>query len=548
MHLVWYSDQVADVYGNQQPGDFLYESIRMDDAWTQPAIISGLDQPAEPAVTSLPGGALAALWPAAEQSTPALLVAEQPLYQCDAESLNPNERAILEVVESGQYHPAGYRSPFCDNQFKSFIYMPEPNPAFSDLPVTPNGGFDLVREYIQDVRHELLISNMQWDADQDEESPGFQIVEGIADLYKNIKANPSAYPRGLTVRILLGNYPNITTWQYGDQIWNVIDDLRVAGVDKMEDPEIGWKLEVANFKGSYPHSHTKFIVMDGKQLMAAGFNISWLHYPDAHPSGLGDSLTDLGMALEGPVAQAALAVFDDAWNGSKQLYCPELQEGGQTDSWKRSCEWQTGTVSHVPEVLKVQPIQEGTPAFALYRTDVYKEADHAYEAALASAEESIDAIQVNFSAGLICMLNLIAPDTCTYEDDALPWMKALVQAVEENHVNVRFIVENANMNGLENRVGIQMLYDELDRLGLSDLVEVRFFNGRVHMKSTLIDRQLLIVGSQNFHYSSFSPGGLHEFVAATGSPTAIEEYQKMFEFYWEQAIPAEEAVWGTTGE
>jgi phosphatidylserine/phosphatidylglycerophosphate/cardiolipin synthase-like enzyme len=389
---------------------------------------------------------------------------------------------------------------------------------------------------------------MQWDADQDEDSSGFQIVEGIADLYRNIKANPSAYTRGLTVRILLGNYPNVTTLQYGDQIWNVIDDLRAAGVDKMQDPELGWKLEVANYKGSYPHSHTKFIVMDGKRLMSAGFNISWLHYPDTHPSGKGDGLTDLGMAMEGPVAQPALAVFDDQWNESNQLYCPDLTGDARTDSWKRSCEWQTGSVSHVPEVLKYQPMEDSTSAFALYRNDVYKEADHSYEAALASAEESIDAIHANFSADLICLLNLIAPDTCTYDNNALPWMKALTRAVEQNQVNVRVIVENANMNGLENRVGIQMLYDELDRLGLSDLVEVRFFNGRVHMKSALIDRQLLIVGSQNFHYSSFAPGGLHEFVAATDSETAIEEYEKMFGFYWEQAIPADEAVWATPGE
>jgi hypothetical protein len=49
MHLVWYSNQVANVYGNQQPGHFLYESIRMNNAWTQPAIFSTLNHPAEPA-------------------------------------------------------------------------------------------------------------------------------------------------------------------------------------------------------------------------------------------------------------------------------------------------------------------------------------------------------------------------------------------------------------------------------------------------------------------------------------------------------------------
>jgi phosphatidylserine/phosphatidylglycerophosphate/cardiolipin synthase-like enzyme len=113
---------------------------------------------------------------------------------------------------------------------------------------------------------------------------------------------------------------------------------------------------------------------------------------------------------------------------------------------------------------------------------------------------------------------------------------------------VRVIIENANMNGLENRVGIDILEDELARRGLGDTVEIRFFDGRVHMKSALVDRQLLFVGSQNFHYSSFSPGGLLEFVAATDDQAAIQSYEEMFEYYWSRAIPADDAVWGAASE
>jgi MFS family permease len=546
LHLVWYSDQVQDNYGNAQPGKFLYESIRMQDGWSPPAIFAELSQAASPSAVGLPAGGLFAIWMDTSKSAPALYLADQPLYECSSDALNVPEKAVLDVVQGGQFHPAGYQSPFCDNQFTNFVYMPEPNPAFSDLPVTPNGGFDILRAYIQKAQYELLISNMQWDADQDELSPGYQVIEGVADLYKQVHANPSAYPRGLTVRILLGNYPNLSTFQYGDQIWNVIDDLRTAGVEKMEDPEVGWKLEVANFRGSYPHSHTKFIVIDGRELMSAGFNVSWLHYPADHPSGKGDSLTDLGMDVKGPVAQPAMAAFDDEWNGSSQLVCSDLAIGEKEDKWKNSCEWTTGVVSHVPEALKYRPTEESSTAFALYRTDVYKEADHAYEAALASAESSIDVIHVNFSAEIQCLLNLIAPDTCTFEDNALPWMKSLVESVEKNHIKVRVIVENANSNGLENRVGIDLLQKKLASLGLSEYVEVRFFDGRVHMKTALIDQELLFVGSQNFHYSSFAPAGLLEFVASTDSQTAIQEYQKMFEYYWAQSIPADEAIWGTT--
>jgi hypothetical protein len=44
-------------------------------------------------------------------------------------------------------------------------------------------------------------------------------------------------------------------------------------------------------------------------------------------------------------------------------------------------------------------------------------------AALSSASQSIDAMQVNFSADLICWLELVAPGYCTFEENALPWMK-----------------------------------------------------------------------------------------------------------------------------
>jgi len=154
---------------------------------------------------------------------------------------------------------------------------------------------------------------------------------------------------------------------------------------------------------------------------------------------------------------------------------------------------------------------------------------------------------VNFSADLICWLEIVAPDFCTFDENALPWMKALVDTIDQNHTRVRVIVENANSNGIENRIGYQLLQDELTRRGLNEYVELRFFDGRVHTKSALIDSQLLFVGSQNFHYSSFGPSGLLEFVTATESSEAIQAYQEMFDYYWELAIPDDQAVWGTTG-
>jgi phosphatidylserine/phosphatidylglycerophosphate/cardiolipin synthase-like enzyme len=548
IHLVWYSDQVINNYADQQSMKLIYESILLETGWSEPAIIERPSQQTWPALTSLPDGKLFLAWGDTLNDSPALLYSRQDPYNCSSADLTDPAQAVLGVVEGGQFHPEGYKSPFCGNRYETFIYMPNPNPEFSNEVPSPNGGYDRLARLVQEAQYEVLISNMQWDEDQgDGLSPGYRIVEGIDVLYQQVKANPERYPRGMTVRILLGNYPNVATFTYGDQIWNVINDLHAAGVE-MEDAEIGWKVEVANFSGSYPHAHTKFIIIDGGGLLSAGFNISFFHLPGNHPSEMGDDLTDLGLIMIGPVAQSALSAFDDEWNGANQLVCSDMGIGDNTDRWQKSCEWQTASVSHTPEILKYYLTEENQTAFALYRTDVYKEADDAYVAAIESSKSSIDAIHVNFSAQLICYLEVVAPGICTFEENALPWMKALVNAVEQNHTHVRVIVENSNANGLENRIGLKLLDDELARLGLSDYVEMRFFDGRVHAKSALIDDQLLFIGSQNFHYSSFGPSGLLEFGVATESPEAIQSYQDMFEYYWPRAIPSDEAVWGDTSE
>jgi cardiolipin synthase len=68
----------------------------------------------------------------------------------------------------------------------------------------------------------------------------------------------------------------------------------------------------------------------------------------------------------------------------------------------------------------------------------------------------------------------------------------------------------------------------------------------LHAKSTLIDGQMLIIGSQNMHYSSWGENALTEYGLTTNDPAAIEEYQALFEAKWQDAIPFEEAEYGTS--
>ena len=151
-------------------------------------------------------GTLHLAWNDASGDTRAIHYARQDPYQCDVNTLTDLGKVALATKQNGGFHPPGYEVPFCQNQFIDFIYQPNPEPAFSSDPAEPNGGFDRVAELAETVKYEVLFINMEWDADENNLSPGSSFARGVADLYQRIKADPTQYPRGLLVRILLGNY------------------------------------------------------------------------------------------------------------------------------------------------------------------------------------------------------------------------------------------------------------------------------------------------------------------------------------------------------
>ncbi len=538
LHLVYATDQWQDNFGTARYGNALMETIRLSDGWSDPALVGPLSSGAQQETAGYPGSNVQLDWVDAQDGNLALRNSIQPVYLCDVASLSGPMKIVLDVVQSGEFHPTDYKSPFCGNHFVEFVFMPKPSPEFYVLPEGERIGYDQLSDLLIKAQYEILFSNMQWDQDENNLSPGSQMAKTIADLYQQVKANPEAYPRGLTIKILLGNYPSMATLDNGDQIWNVVQDFADMGLPTMEDPAIGWKVELANYKGSMPHSHTKFIVIDGKTVMAAGFNIAWLHLPQENPSGKGDDLTDLGIVLTGPVAQTGIAAFDDEWQDSNQLICDDLYEG-DLRQLQKNCTWKLASVSHLPESLKFYLPGDSANAIALYRTAVYKESDQAYNAALRSAQNTIDVIHVNFTADLICDLNVLVPTLCNY-DNTLQYLHSMVDAMEQNGAHVRVMVEGSAGNGLENLPNIKIFYDEAAKRGLEDQLEVRIFNGRVHTKSAMIDGELLFVGSQNFHYSSITEGGVNEFVIATDAPEALAIYHDMFEYYWQQAITLDE--------
>jgi phosphatidylserine/phosphatidylglycerophosphate/cardiolipin synthase-like enzyme len=271
--------------------------------------------------------------------------------------------------------------------------------------------------------------------------------------------------------------------------------------------------------------------------MGAGFNYGWLHYPREHPSNKGDNLTDLGLIVQGPVAQDALAAYDDLWEGGNQVYCADLSSG-TPETWQATCDHLKASVSHLPEVMKIAPQGEESNSFSLFRNYNNKVGDQAIAAALANAQETLDIFEVNFSLELICMLDLLNDNICDY-DNRLAYLESIMNAVEQNDVRVRVMVEKSGSNGLENQVTFKEFQRELERRGLEDNVELRWFKDRMHTKAVLIDNELVIVGSQNFHYSAWGEKGLAEYNVVSDDPRAVETFQDMFEYYWEIAIPFE---------
>jgi len=534
LHLAWYGNQVKQASGNTLMSDLIYESRLKESGWTEPVILGFSAQNAQPVITTDTNGVLYLVW---NGPSGQIDYASYRVYSCLAENLNPQVQLALDISQSGIYRPADDIVPYCDNQFDRLLILPRANPAYSDIQPTVNGAFDQVADLIREAKYEVLLSTMWYETDETGTSPGDVIAQAVKDLYDQVKAHPEQYPRGMTVRIVLGNPPELTLSNLVSQVWRVFNHMRHAGVPTMNDQEIGWRLEIANYQGSWPHSHSKMIVIDGKTAIAPGFNFQHKHQAKDHPSGQGDDDYDLGLQMTGPVAQATQRYFDDLWAGSNRIQCTDL--ASSSSLWWLSCRRANTTTDHVPEAQMYYLAHEDHNAFALYRSQKFNESDVIVEKTVASAQKSLDILQVNFTLNMLCDLNKLFP-ICDFSDSPA-YMAALMDAIEARQVKIRILFRKNPIEVVENEIAMQEFRQALTERGLDDLVEFRYFNDSVHAKAVLIDGQFLIIGSQNFHYSAFGDGiGLVEFNIGTDDPDAIAKFNSFFEYFWEHGTPVPE--------
>jgi len=529
-HVAWQSGQVVDVLGTLRQENVLYESIGDGESWSEPAIVARLEAPSDYGMVSEPAGNLLLAWTG---SDPPIHYAQQPQYECDPRKLSGTEAELYEVASLGGYRPQDDLIPFCQNKYEKMVFTPRVDPAFSDAEPTENGAYDDLAELLQSAEYEALFTTMAYEKEANEDSPGAVLAKGVVDLYEKVKANPEDYPRGMLVRILLGNSPSPSFEQLelDAGLWYVIHDLKEAGLEKMVDPELGWRVEVGNFAGRWPHSHVKTMIIDGETVVASGFNHEYKPLSKLHPSGKGKDDTDTGIVITGPVAQHSRVVYDQLWTGAIQRNCPDLTVS--EIELRATCSDSRGVPDHPPEVMRYSPTEDDATVFSMFRNKVYDESDQQLLAAYLSAEESIDVAQAMFSMPLICNLNHFF-EVCDF-GQALPYMESLMDAAE-NGAKLRIVLTPYPIQNVENVIAMEIFNKEAAERGITRRVEIRMLDDLLHSKSALIDGEFVIVGSQNLHWSAFGKGvGLSEYSLGVSDPAAAEQYQRFFDYLWERS-------------
>lgn len=470
------------------------------------------------------GPAQAAQWPGGLGPVPPA----RPLFApaCAAPQ-SPLERAVWEVVRAGAPDLS------CLNAFVGFQRTPRPAPAAGGE--APTDAFDEIAAQIRAARSEVLLTNMQWDFGPDAQgrgmAPGSVIAGAVADLYRQVRADPAAYPQGMAVRLSLGGYPDLRrTIDGATQVLSLARELRERGV-ALDDPAARWRLSLLHYP-YFPHSHVKLHVIDGQDVTVAGFNLSRVQLPKSEG---GDDQHDIGLRLRGPVAQAGVAVFDDLWRNSRQLRCPP---DVAPDRVFQNCSLGApDPVSHPLAAQFARPAGEAR-AYLLYRRPGEDQADRAHLALLNAARREIDLMQVDFSPEPTCWGANAGPAGCGADSPYFSsYLRAVLGAIERG-VRVRLLVM-PNSTSLErpgNRAGIALLRYEARRRGLERLFEVRHVNYKMHDKVIAVDRELVSVGSVNFHFSSWGPLGLNEAALITNDPAALREHRAEFESIWTSPV------------
>jgi cardiolipin synthase len=424
---------------------------------------------------------------------------------------DPLELAVWRVTTAG-----GRPDLSCGNSFVEYQRVPR-------SPSAPVDAFDQIAAQVREAQSEVLLASMEWHAG--EGRPGWTFALAVRDLYGRVRANPAAYPQGMTVRVLLGNFPDLVRADWATAPLALVRDLRALGVP-LQDQAAGWSLSVLNYR-YFPHSHVKLHIIDGQDVTVAGFNFTDTHLPENTQNGGLHDLHDLGLRMTGPVAQDAVATFDDLWRHSRQIRCPDDVRPEQVGA---VCSLGDPDPVIHPAAAR-QAVKTGTArAFMLSRRPGFDLADRAQISLLGAATTQIDLMQATFSPLLACWYGFVTPDDCPY--DTLPvYLRAVVDAIGRG-VRVRVLMVDYGIDRDPNRSGAALVRLMARQLGKEDLFEARYVTYAMHTKALTVDGRMVLAGSMNFHFSAWGGLGLAEAALATSDPAAVQGQEASFENVW----------------
>ncbi len=486
----------------------IYENIRYPEGWSSGVSVSRTPNGAaqqDVAVDAI--GNLHLVWLDGRDGNYEIYYSSTATYDCSGVSLSPIAQAVFDVIKESE--PT---QEFCGNKFDDLIILPPGEPAFQRF-------HDLAVE----AKYEVNFTTMFWDKQSgQEDGVGYIFLRGIKELYQKVQQNPENFPvDGVHVRILVGVKRYISN--NPDQRIYILRDMENLDIP-VEDNK--WRVEVAVYRegDSDPtgtglfgtHSHVKLMIVDGKTVIASGYNMQ--------DDYLEDSRQDMGVEVNGPIAIRSLMVFDELWKGASRCdeYIPN-QCGQETT---------VENITHNPEILYPIVIG-GDTVFSLFRDKTNKLADDAIASAINEASSNVNIIQNRF------MNDFWNPPQ--YAESILNVLNK-----GEGQVIVNLLVSGSDgvrpLDDLElSTAGICQLWDQLyyeTPIGTYNFT-ARYSSQEkpIHTKALSLDGYFTIVGSQNFDPSAWGEnttgsyeelGDLAEYSLGIDSVQVAQEFNSEF--------------------
>ena len=493
-------------------------------------------------------------------------------YDCSA------DESQLSTIENAVYQQTGMQY-FCDNHVVDMLVIPARETATSTQEF-----IDVYTTYanlIANAQSEVLVTAYLLDratpniGDQTEplslaflgenrESCGngnTSDCNGLARLHNQFanSADGIAYPDDVHIRILVGDGQAEAINRQAD-ILTLLKEFNIPLYDVEPNTGAIWRVDVARihsrvittryFNGK--HSHAKFLVVDGQEMIVSGFNFSGSDRVGEH---------DVALHVRGPVVFEIREKFDRLWHspffsnaiGRCEPNVVDLlndipdqgtQEGNRLAILDYCGGYTVSEAVHPPSSWAIYAQPEDDQIFSLYRDNGEYTADNAHIAALEAATDEILIIQDRFST-----TKSHAHFDSTFFDPNLPFAYALKNAIVTNHNNdnsdfqVQLLVAGAAITNVDSssvwsgsqkhtKKGIEEFIKLLD-VNTIPYFEVRIFATETHAKTFSAD-DYVVIGSHNWDMTGWDrpTPDLVEYSLGTDAPTLVSDYKTMFTAEW----------------